>query len=98
MRNSRGFTSAAALGCLLVAAFLMPALVQAQSGDELVDLTGTGPARPRPFTGKETPAGDETEAGIIPTAKSSNMYLVDGAGTSGTIYAYNYELRQIITS
>ena len=30
--------------------------------------------------------------------RKSNLFLVDGAGGAGTIYLYNYELREIITS
>ena len=100
MKASTGF---AALGCLLLLWTPMQAgdkgqpvaKEPGQAGEELIDLTGTGPNRSR-MVGKQGPTG--TEPGILPTSKASNLYLVDGAGAAGTIYAYNYELRQIITS
>jgi len=76
------------LGCLLLAVFLTPVLAQ-----DLYDARGTAPARDRNAV---TDVADD-EQGHANVFKTSNMYLVDGAD-GGTIYAYNYALRQIVYS
>ncbi|MGD8376404.1 MAG: thrombospondin type 3 repeat-containing protein [Acidobacteriota bacterium] len=86
MRNSRGFTSLAALGCLLVAAFLMPALVSAQEFPVLDSTQKTAAPSAEPYRAPE---------GFNSQGRQTTMFLVDGAN-GGTIYFYNYEMEQII--
>jgi hypothetical protein len=91
MKNRKGFPGVVALGILILLVALSPVL--ATDSD--------APRNPAGFQAMKK-AGDnsapaETEGGAGTKGRISNMFLVDGAN-GGTIYEYNYQMRQIIRS
>lgn len=92
MKNRKGFPGVVALGIAVLLVALSPAL--ATESDS--------PRNPDGFQAMKKAANNsalaalaETESGAATKGRITNMFLVDGAN-GGTIYEYNYELRQII--
>jgi len=92
MKNRKGFPGVVALGMVVLLVALSPVLATESESTR----------NPDGFQAMKKAANNsglaslaETEGGAATKGRITNMFLVDGAN-GGTIYEYNYEMRQII--
>jgi len=92
MKNRKGFPGVVALGIVVLLVALSPVLATESESTRNPD---GFQAMKKAGNNSGLASLAETEGGAATKGRITNMFLVDGAN-GGTIYEYNYEMRQII--